>query len=336
MQKLLYLIGGFCLLLLLIGLALPRQALVSVTTRIDAYPATVFAQLNDFERVVLWSPWLETDPNARVVFGGPGRGVDATMSWDGPVIGSGTQLIVASEPYAYVEYAINPGTSGSARSWFELREASSGTDVSWHFERDLGFNLVARYFAPLFAGIVRRDYENGLENLRELAETLPRVDFGDLEVERIVVDAQTIAFLPTTSRPEPGAISEAMGDAYFEILGFIDDHDLVEAGAPLSITRAFSGSRLLFDAAIPVRGVTAATPTEADGVRIGRSYAGLVIRVRHVGPYRTLARTHRKIAAYLAALGIERNGDPWESYVSDPTRVPEDELLTYVYYPIRR
>ena len=42
-----------------------------------------------------------------------------------------------------------------------------------------------------------------------------------------------------------------------------------------------------------------------------------------------------KIAAYLAALGIKRNGDAWESYVSDPTKVAEADLLTYVYYPIR-
>ena len=45
--------------------------------------------------------------------------------------------------------------------------------------------------------------------------------------------------------------------------------------------------------------------------------------------------THRKVAAYLAAHGIERNGDSWESYVSDPAKVAENELLTYVYYPIR-
>jgi effector-binding domain-containing protein len=53
-----------------------------------------------------------------------------------------------------------------------------------------------------------------------------------------------------------------------------------------------------------------------------------------VGPYRDLATTHRKIAAYLAATGIERAGAAWESYVSDPTRVAESDLLTYIYYPI--
>jgi effector-binding domain-containing protein len=54
-----------------------------------------------------------------------------------------------------------------------------------------------------------------------------------------------------------------------------------------------------------------------------------------VGSYRRLTATHRKISAYLAALGIERNGAAWESYVSDPRKVREDELLTYVYYPIK-
>ena len=103
----------------------------------------------------------------------------------------------------------------------------------------------------------------------------------------------------------------------------------------MSITRSFSGSQLLFDSAIPVRGVTAATPRDGKTVRIGKTYAGDVIRVTHRGSYRTLSATHRKIAAYLAAAGIARNGDAWESYVSDPTRVAEAELQTYVYYPVR-
>ena len=84
---------------------------------------------------------------------------------------------------------------------------------------------------------------------------------------------------------------------------------------------------MVFDAAIPIRGISDSTPLEAAGISIGKTYAGTVIRVRHKGPYRNLIQTHRKITAYLAALGIERNGDAWESYVSDPTKVPESEIL---------
>jgi effector-binding domain-containing protein len=126
-----------------------------------------------------------------------------------------------------------------------------------------------------------------------------------------------------------------MGKAYFEILSFIDANGLAENGAPMSIVRGFAGSELRFDAAIPVRGTAAATPRAGAAVRLGLTYAGPAIRVRHTGSYRQLGATHRKITAYLAALGLERNGDPWETYISDPSRVPEAQLLTDVYYPVR-
>ncbi|MDJ0904504.1 MAG: SRPBCC family protein [Woeseiaceae bacterium] len=334
MQKLLYGVVAFIIALLVIGLTLPRYARVEVEAQIDAYPATVFALVNDFHRVTMWSPWLEADPNARVVISGPARGVGATMTWDGTIIGTGTQVITDSRPFGYVATTINPGESGEARTWFNLAGNGQSTQVTWRFETDYGFNVLGRFFGLAFAGIVRRDYEAGLARLRDYAESLPGADFSDLQIEQLVVEAADIAYLPTTSIPEPAAMSEAMGDAYFEILGFIDTQGLSEAGAPLSITRSFSGSELQFDAAIPVRGVTEDTPREGHRVKIGSTYAGNVIRVRHVGSYRTLGATHFKIGAYLGALGIKRAGAAWESYVSDPTRVPEAELVTYVYYPI--
>lgn len=335
MRKVLYGISGLVVLLILVGLALPRHTRVAVETQIDAHPATVFALANDFRRFSLWSPWFDTDPNARIVYSGPARGVGATITWDGAIIGTGTQTITESRPFKHIATTINPGESGEAKYWFDISGVSGGSTVTWSFETDNDFNIVGRYFGLMLSGVVRRDYEAGLASLKELAETLPSADFSDIEIEQIVVAAAEVAYLPTTSVPEPAAISEAMGNAYFKILSFIDEHELAEAGAPMSITRSFSGSELLFDAAIPVRGVNDSTPRSGATVRIGQTYAGNVIRVRHIGPYRTLGATHRKIAAYLAALGIERAGDAWESYVSDPTRVAESELLTYVYYPIR-
>lgn len=335
MQKVIYGIGAIIAALIIIGLALPRSAHVAVEIQIDAHPATVFALVNDFRRHSLWSPLIDTDPNARIVYAGPARGVGATMTWDGAIIGTGTQTITQSRPFERLEILVNPNESGEARSWFDLSGDEGTTKVSRSFEADFGYNLVGRYFALLLSGVIERDYAQGLANLKELAETLPSADFSDIEIEHIVVEATEIAYLSTTSVPEPAAISEAMGEAFFEILSFIDNHGLTEAGAPIAITRSFSGAELLFDAAIPVRGVSELTPRDGATVRIGQTYAGSVIRVRHIGTYRKLGQTHRKIAAYVAALGLERAGDPWESYVSDPTRVQEPELMTYVYYPIR-
>jgi effector-binding domain-containing protein len=168
-----------------------------------------------------------------------------------------------------------------------------------------------------------------------MAERLPRADFSTAEIETIAVEAQDIAYISARSIPLAAAISEAMGDAYFKVLNFMDRNGLVATGPAISISRGYRGADLAFDAGIPVRGLSEDTPRESQGVKLGRTYAGPVIRVKHLGSYLRLGQTHDKIAAYLAAMGIERNGDAWESYVSDPTRTAEAELITYVYYPIR-
>ena len=334
MQKLVYGIGALLLLLIIIGFALPGSHRVAVSQEIDAHPATVFALLNDFRRFALWSPLTETDPDVRIVYSGTPRGEGATMTWDGVIAGSGTQTIVESRPHQHVSVVMNPGEPGEAKSWFDLAAGTGTTIVTWSFEADYGVNIVARYFASMLGGIVARDYQRGLENLKNLAENLPAADFSDIDVEHLVVEATEIAYLRTNSRPDAAAMSDAMGTAYFEVLAFIDAQGLEEAGAPLSIKRTFSGSELVFDAAIPVRGVSTSTPRDGT-VKLGLTYEGPAVRVKHVGSYRELATTHRKIVAYLAAHGIERNGATWESYVSDPGTVPADELLTYIYYPIR-
>lgn len=331
MQKLIYLIGGVIALVIVGGLMLPRHTRIVVTHEMDAYPAAVFALVNDLRRVQLWDPVTEADPNARVVYSGPARGVGASMTWDGSVIGMGTQTITVSEPVAQVSTSIN---NGEAITWFELRGNGDRTSVSWGYETDHGYNVAGRYLAWFLRNSLQQKYESGLVRLARLAESLPGADFGDLEVEHLVVEAERIAYLPASAAPTSAAIAEAMGAAYFRVLNFIDRHELLEDGAPLSIMRSYSGSDLQFDAAIPIRGNLADASQDPSGVRVGQTYAGPVIRVRHTGSYRKLSVTHRKIAAYLAALGIERAGDAWEAYVSDPTRVPENELQTFVYYPI--
>lgn len=334
LKKFLYSIGALILGLVVIGLFLPSRAQIERSITIDASRATVFALVNDFHQVNKWSPWIEADANARIDISGPRRGVGATVAWDGNIVGQGSQLITESVPFERVVTALDFGDQGKATAVFDLSETDEGTEVVWTFDMEFGFNLIGRYIGLTLGSIVGEDYEKGLASLKSMAEGLPRADFSDVDMEHVVVEAIDIAYLPTTSILEATAISDAMGKAYFDILGFIDENDLQEAGAPISISRAFSGSEIRFDAAIPVRGITDSTPRSGHSVKLGTTFEGPVVRAKHIGSYRELGQTHDKIAAYLAALGIERNGDAWESYVSDPTRTNEKELLTYVYYPI--
>jgi effector-binding domain-containing protein len=319
---------------IVIGVFLPSKGHVERQVTIDAPAATVFALVNDFHPMMEWSPWVTADPRATVAFSGPEMGANAIVRWDGPVAGQGSMRIVESVPYERVtgNLVLQDET---AQSRFSLGSSDSGTQVTWEFDIDYGNDLFGRYSGLFLDREIGPRYERGLADLKTMAESLPRADFSDAEIERMVVEPVDVAMMSTTSLPDSTSVSEAMGEAFFTILRFMDRHGLQEAGPPLSITRTFSGSELLFDAAIPVRGASAETPRSEEGVRLGRTQGGAVVRASHIGSYRFLSRTHEKVAAYLAAHRIERNGDAWESYVSDPTRVAEDELLTYIYYPVK-
>lgn len=331
-----YGLGAIVVAVVIVGVFLPSKGQVHREIMIDAPPATVFAVLNDLRRVQDWSPWIEDEPDAQVDVSVPASGAGAQLHWDGRRLGRGGQTIVESVSNRLVVAQLDLAQGRTLQATFEITRADAGSNVRWTCERQFGINLVARYKGLFFESGTGKRIERGLENIRTLVESLPRADWSDIEIERLVVAPQPIVYLTETSAPNAAAISEAMGDAYFRILGFIDQHGLQEAGAPLSISRRFSGAEFVFDAAIPVRGISDETPQSLNGVQLGVTYEGPAIRGRHIGSYRDLSRTHEKIAAYLAVHGIARAGDAWESYVSDPARTPESQLVTDIYYPVSR
>ncbi len=88
-RKIAYSTAGVLFVLVSISLLLPAKAHVERQVQIDAPPAIVYALVNDFRRMNEWSPWLDTDPNALYTISGPARGVGATLTWDGRIVGQG-------------------------------------------------------------------------------------------------------------------------------------------------------------------------------------------------------------------------------------------------------
>lgn len=323
-------------LLFVIGLFLPDDTHVERSVKIDAPPATVFALVNDLEQFNRWSPWAERDPDMSYEISDPAAGVGASMSWAGDpeTVGSGRMEIIGSEPYQRVETALDFGEQGGAVAFFELEPVEDGTEVTWGFDTSADGNVIGRYMGLMMDKWVGADYQEGLQNLKRLAESLPDVDFSALEIERREVEPVRIVYVSGESDTAPEAIGEALGEAYFKLSQFIENSALEHAGQPLAITRSW-GERYEFDAGIPVEGEPAEGAELPEGVSLGETYAGEVIVARHVGPYENLAAAYEGIDAYLSLHGLEPNGNSWEEYVSDPGDTPEEELVTLVYYPVK-
>ncbi|HEU0221086.1 MAG TPA: SRPBCC family protein [Paracoccaceae bacterium] len=149
---------------------LPRDVIVERRIVIAAPAEAVFPQVNSLQRFAAWSPWTLYDPAMKQSFSGPEAGIGSRMSWESEEIGSGSQEIVASVPNERVEMALDFGGSGQAEAWFELAAAGSGTEVTWGFHSDLGYNPVARYMGLMFPEWIGADFDRGLAALKNATE----------------------------------------------------------------------------------------------------------------------------------------------------------------------
>lgn len=330
------------LILALVGLALPSRAHVERSISIAATPATVFELVNGFKRFNEWSPWYDYDPAARYTYSGPEQGVGARLEWksDKPEVGSGSQQIVASEPDQRVRYQLDFGDQGTAESEISIAPSEAGSQVRWSFDTEFGYNLPMRYFGLLFDRLIGADYEKGLARLKALAEAdaAQPAPGAKLEITLEEVPAVDLASVEGTVSLDPTAIAQTLGGAYEQIGAFMKNHGLRQDGARLAINRFYDESGWGFEAAIPIAGSPAAKAKAAASgglVKLGQGYSGQAVKGTHIGPYADLPDTYRQLEDYVAENGLESNGRSWEQYVSEPGKIPQEELRTDVYLPVK-
>lgn len=356
LKRVLVVLVGAVALLALVGVFLPASVHVERSIEIDSPPANVFTLLNGFSRFNDWSPWAGLDPAAEYRYEGPETGVGASMHWTGDEsVGTGSQVIVTSEPYSLIETELDFGAQGTARAAWHLEPIDGGTRVTWAMDAEFGWDLVGRYFGLMLDRWVGGDYEKGLAKLKSLAESLPNYDLAGADVAVIPVEPVAVVMVSGETTHEPDDVTAAMATAYGRLEDYMAERNMARAGPPLAIAREWSNQRYVFDAALPYSGGGAAAPSEAvetgdpgpgavespggnfrlaDEVHAGVTHGGRAARIVHVGPYESLADSWNRLEAYIAARGLKSAGDPWEAFLSDPADTPEDELVTNIYWPV--
>jgi effector-binding domain-containing protein len=318
------------------GYMLPKHVHVERSITIERPATMMFEILNGYRYFNEWSPWAKRDPNAEFIISGPESGVGARMDWSGDpqLVGSGWQEIVASKPYEQISIRLDFDAQGLADTGYVLQAQGNATTVTWVFDSDLteGVNVLdsflARYFGLLFDRWVGGDYERGLANLKQFAESRKVSEFSQLKIERVSVAAQKILYIRSSTGGTQANIAAAMAKAYTEISIFMNLNGINMDGQPMAITRSDDGDGYLFDAAIPVDFIPA---TLEGNIQSGLSPAGAAVRAEHHGGYDEMEPTYEKMAAYMSAHGLSQGGVSWEHYVSDPGVTTQSEMITHVY-----
>lgn len=151
----------------------PANFTVSRSTTINAAPAAVFAQVNDFHNWDAWSPWAKRDPAMKKTFEGAAAGTGAVYTWAGnSEVGEGRMTITESKPAEAVRIQLEflkPFRAENVTD-FAFTPDGSGTSVRWTMS---GRNNFLGKFIGLFMNMDRMvggDFETGLKQLKAVAE----------------------------------------------------------------------------------------------------------------------------------------------------------------------
>ena len=308
---------------------------------IDRPAKVVYKTINSMHNFNQWSPWPKMDPDAEFTFQGPERGVDSQMTWSGnQSIGSGVQTIVETVENKYVKTKTIFKSKDNAVSYTTYRLTPVGDDktqVEWIYETNFDGDIIGRYVGSMLDGMLGPQYEQGLQNLKQVIESQPVYDFSAVSEE--VTNSQNILFIPIEAANQ-SEISQRLNTAYSQLKMFMERNQLEAATPPMAIyhqvggdvTGGFGSWRIDAAIGVNVSGLSGVTGE----LQLGQLSGGQVVKFEQTGSYNQAEKSYELIDAYLEEHELTANGAPWEVYLNNPSEVPEAELITHIYQPVQQ
>jgi uncharacterized protein YndB with AHSA1/START domain len=152
---------------------LPGEARVERSAVIAAPPDKVFAVVGNLRRVPEWSPWLAMDPAVKFSFDGPEQGgIGQVMRWasNNPMVGNGSQTVLAHQPDKRVISTLDFGEFGTAQAEAELAPAEGGTLLTLRY-RSLLPGVVDRWAGLMIDSSLGAEYEKSLYSIQLLTQS---------------------------------------------------------------------------------------------------------------------------------------------------------------------
>jgi len=173
---------GLAVVVVLVGAVLAYAATkpdifrVERSATIKAPPDRIFGMINDLRGWGAWSPYEKKDPDMKRTFSGASSGKGAVYAWDGDKnVGQGRMEIVETAAPSKVVIKLDFMRPFEAHNTaeFTMQPEADATRVTWAMH---GPNLFIGKVISTFLDMdkmVGKDFEDGLANLKTLAEKRP-------------------------------------------------------------------------------------------------------------------------------------------------------------------
>jgi carbon monoxide dehydrogenase subunit G len=159
--------------LLIFAATKPDSFQVQRTASIKAPPEKIFPLIDDFQNWGAWSPYENKDPAMKRTRSGAVNGKGAVYEWDGDKnVGKGRMEITESSPTSKIVIQLDFFKPFEAHNIAEFRLEPQGdsTKVTWAMHGPAPFISKLMQVFINFDNMIGKDFEQGLANLKTVAE----------------------------------------------------------------------------------------------------------------------------------------------------------------------
>jgi len=304
---------------------------VSKSIIIDAPITTVQPLINDFNQWPSWSPWSVLEPSCSFKVEGNPSEPNHTMAWDGEIIGSGKNTLIAinDNRYDYDLEFFKPWKSQTKVN-FCLEAINDTTKVTWNM--DSSFPIFLFFMLKRMKNLIGMDYVRGLKMLKEVAET------GELKAkteDNGMIEYQGFSYVGIQRTVSYQDMSASMQQDFDKIV-----NDVVIQGGKgaqhwLSIYPKFNMNTM------EVTYIAAISDEDIEGIELDSSYIkgdiedSKMLEIKHQGSYEFIGNAWSMGMMTLQAKKIKSKKHPFEQYWNNPKDVSPEELLSSVYFPVK-
>lgn len=299
--------------------------------QIDTPPQEVYDLISDYSTWTSWSPWLCTEPDADVTVSDDSNSVGSTYRWKGELVGQGMiehrELIPGKLVNDDLEF-LKPFKS-SAKTKFELSPVAGGTILTWHMSSSLPWFMF--FLKSMMEGMIAMDYDRGLKMIKDRLETGTVASTTKIRGIESVGPLHVIGVRRECLLKEIGS---SMSEAFGEVQKKFAEHKLPTDGEMISIYNSMNIKTQSFDYtsgfAVP----------EGTSIPAGLTSWSLpltkALAVEHVGAYHHLGNAWSAANQYARYKKLKQaKCGAFEIYRNSPHAVPEAELQTDIYLPLK-
>ena len=166
-------LGAALVLLLAYAATRPNEFRVERRLRIAAPTDKLWPLVSELRGFNRWNPYERKDPLVKGEYSGAAAGIGSRYAWQGDKIGVGSLEVTGQQPGRAVQMRLDFVKPFEAHNQaeFALQPTPDGaTEVRWTMQGPANFMSKLMGVVINMDKMVGRDFEDGLQNLRQIAE----------------------------------------------------------------------------------------------------------------------------------------------------------------------